>query len=188
MNAPNRITLFRILLVPFFIGLLLYWTPSLNLGPAAFTVFLVACATDALDGFLSRRLNQKTRLGALIDPLADKLLLTSAYLGLAFFPNIPGACRLQPWLALLVVSRDAILVAGAVVIYAITGRFDPRTNFLGKATTFMQMALVLSLFVSAGETVISALVFLTAAVTLLSSAVYIGTGTRLLSGSAAISG
>lgn len=186
MNLPNRITISRILLVPVFIGLLLYWTPALNLGPAAFAVFLVACATDAVDGLLSRRLNQKTRLGTLIDPLADKALLMSAFVGLAFFPNIPAQSRIEPWLAVIVISRDAILICGALLIAAMFGRFEPRTNFVGKATTFFQMVFVLCMFIPASGAVCAALTAVVAACTLASSAIYIASGARMLSNGAAV--
>ena len=180
MNAPNKISILRIVLVPLFIGFLIYWNPERDLSRTAFAVFFLACLTDAVDGFLSRRLRQITRLGALIDPLADKLLLTSAYLGLGFLANIPEPFRLPPWLAILVVSRDAVLVAGAFLITALSGRFEPKTNFLGKLTTFAQMALVLLVFCAPGSRWIGPAVFATAALTSLSGFVYLGTGARLL--------
>ncbi len=142
MNLANQITICRILLVPVFIGLLLYWNGEPHLRVAAGLIFVTACLTDALDGAIARRFHQRTRLGALIDPIADKLLLVSAFFGLAFFSNVPLEFRSPVWLTVAVLSRDVILVAGALTIYVMLGKFDARPNALGKATTFFQMTFV----------------------------------------------
>src|SRR6201986_1719527 len=97
LNLPNLISLGRLLLVPLAISLILdgrYWT--------AFWVFVVAGISDALDGFIAKRFNRRTRLGALLDPLADKVLLVSVYVTLGI------AGQLWPWLVVLLVFPDLI--------------------------------------------------------------------------------
>ena len=94
MNLPNYITLARVVLIPFFIDFMIYG----YYGPAL-AVFVVACVTDALDGMIARITNQKTELGAFLDPMADKLLIISAFVTLALLGMLPG------WLVIIVVSR-----------------------------------------------------------------------------------
>lgn len=104
MNLPNLITLARILLVPFTVWLIISQAYGF-----AFLAFVVAGTSDALDGYLARRMNLRTELGAYLDPLADKALLVSVYVTLAFLKDIPA------WLAILVVSRD-VLIVGAIIL------------------------------------------------------------------------
>src|SRR5204863_4812848 len=101
LNIPNLISLGRLLLVPLAISLILdgsYW--------AAFWVFVAAGISDALDGFIAKRFNWRTRLGALLDPLADKVLLVSVYVTLGM------ACQVWAWLVVLVVFRDFMIIGG----------------------------------------------------------------------------
>ena len=111
MNLPNYITLLRVILIPFFINLMIY-----GYYVEALLVFLAACTTDGLDGFLARVLKQKTELGAFLDPMADKLLILSAFVTLAMFGKLPF------WLVIIVISRDAILTMGGLIIYFMTTR------------------------------------------------------------------
>ena len=181
MNLANKITVFRMILVPVFIGCLLYWDRGRpELRAAAAGIFLFACITDALDGLLARRFGQKTPLGALIDPLADKALLVSAFFALTFLPRIPEEVRLPLWLTVLVISRDLLLTAGAFVIAAVKGSFTPRTNLLGKATTFGQMLLVLTVLWGL-ERLEAPLIAAAALLTLASGAAYLRTGAAILS-------
>ena len=104
MHIPNLITLARILLVPVTVWLII----SEAYG-AAFAAFVVAGASDGLDGYLARRFNWRTKLGAYLDPLADKALLVSVYVTLGFLKELPA------WLVIIVVSRD-VLIVGAVLL------------------------------------------------------------------------
>ena len=106
MNIPNSLTILRILLIPCYIGLLIY-----GRFDQALIVLLVAGLTDALDGAIARMKNQHTRLGAVLDPLADKLLLTSGFITLSLIHLIPL------WVTILVVSRDVILMLGTAVAH-----------------------------------------------------------------------
>jgi cardiolipin synthase len=131
MNIPNSLTILRILLIPCYVGLLIYGKFNL-----ALIVLLVAGLTDALDGAIARMKNQYTRLGAVLDPLADKLLLTSGFITLSMIHLIPL------WVTILVVSRDVILMLGTAVAHFTESRVDLTPTFLGKGTTFLQLSYV----------------------------------------------
>lgn len=132
MNIPNSLTILRILLIPVFIGFMTYR----QYGYALATLFC-AGITDALDGLVARMTNQQTKLGEILDPLADKLLLTSAFLTLAAFHLVPS------WVVILVVSRDLILMLGTVVAHVTNVAIDITPTVLGKGTTLCQLTYVL---------------------------------------------
>src|SRR5438552_9643644 len=132
LNLPNLISLGRLLLVALASSLILdgnYW--------AAFWVFVVAGVSDALDGFIAKRFARRTRLGALLDPLADKVLLVSVYVTLGI------AGQLWTWLVVLVVFRDVMIIGGFLLIQAITAVPKPfHPLFISKVNTGMQVALI----------------------------------------------
>ena len=133
MNIPNSLTILRILLIPCYIGLLVYGRFNL-----ALIVLVVAGITDALDGAIARVKNQHTRLGAVLDPLADKLLLTSGFITLSLIQVIPS------WVTIIVVSRDVILMLGTAVAHFADSRVDITPTFLGKGTTFLQLSYIVA--------------------------------------------
>ncbi len=141
---PNLITLVRILIVPFFFTCLLYYQPQQDhLRFWAFALFLTASLTDALDGLVARLGKKISRLGRFLDPLADKLLLLSGYLGILFAKDFP---LLPPlWVVVAIVFRDVIIVGGMVVLFLSGAPIDANPNFLGKLTTGFQMATILSI-------------------------------------------
>jgi cardiolipin synthase (CMP-forming) len=130
-TVPNQLTFLRLGFLPFFIISIHYRRYDIALA-----VLIVAGVTDALDGLLARSLNQKTALGAYLDPIADKLLLSSSFVVLAFNRKISW------WLATLVLSRDILLLTSAAVILVVAGYrpFPPSTY--GKLTTALQILLV----------------------------------------------
>jgi len=133
--APNLLTLLRIFLVPFLIVAVLERRFEL-----AFALFLVAAFTDALDGLLARWLSQRTMLGQYLDPVADKLMLSSLFLVLTWMRI------LEPRVAILVFGRDIGMLLTAVILYATTNLRDFHPSLLGKANSFSQvMAIVLVL-------------------------------------------
>lgn len=141
-TLANQLTFFRILLVPVFMFFMLY--KKVNL---AFYVFILAGITDGLDGMVARMWKQKTSLGILLDPLADKLLLTSSFIILSFssisYPN-----TIPIWLTIFVVGRDVLIGSSALFIY-LTRRiktFNP--TFLGKISTIFQILTVLLVLLS----------------------------------------
>lgn len=132
LNLPNLITLLRIGAIPLFLILL-----TDKQYTEALIVFAIAGATDSLDGAIARLTNSRTTLGSYIDPLADKLLLVSSFLILTYLGFIPH------WLAIMVISRDVIILVGFLVLFMITGRsIAIRPTFVGKACTFFQLLTV----------------------------------------------
>lgn len=168
--SPNLITLFRILIVPFFFTTLLYYLPDRDyLRLWAFGLFLLASVTDAIDGVVARLRKETTQLGRFLDPLADKLLLLSGYLGILFAQSFP---LLPPrWIIVTIVFRDLVIIAGLVVLYASTGQIEVRPNFLGKMTTGVQMITMLSILLLLPFS--PWLWYTTAALTMTSGLVYI---------------
>jgi len=136
VNIPNLLTLLRILLVP-----VVVWAIAQRQMEIALAAFVVAGITDAVDGYIAKHFNQQTELGAYLDPLADKTLIVSIYLSLAIFGFIP------PWVAILVVSRD-IMIVGAVVLSTLMERpLTIQPLLVSKANTAAQIifaALVLA--------------------------------------------
>ena len=132
MTVPNLITILRILLVPILIIYLINNRPLPSL-----IVFIIASSSDALDGFIAKVFHQKSNLGAYLDPLADKILLMTAYITLAILKMIPS------WLVVLTISRDVIILLGVLVLYL--NRYPVKINpsLLSKATTCMQIATIL---------------------------------------------
>ena len=130
ISLPNLVSFGRLLCVP-----LAVWLMLDNEMFVAFWVVVIAGASDAVDGFIAKRFNLRTELGAYLDPLADKALLVSAYLTLGYLHHIPV------WLVILVVFRDLTIVVGAVVIYAIAGTFKSRPTLISKVNTGLQIAL-----------------------------------------------
>ena len=130
MNAPNVITLGRLLLVPVTIWLIVVHEPA-----AAFWVFAAAALSDGIDGFIAKRFDQVSELGRFLDPLADKVLLVSVFIALGQQGYLPS------WLVILVVSRD-ILIVGAFLLSFTTGLPFSRTpSLLGKTNTTGQLVL-----------------------------------------------
>ncbi|MFC2171090.1 CDP-alcohol phosphatidyltransferase family protein [Acidobacteriota bacterium] len=129
-SIANMITLSRMILVPLFIGLTIYdrygW---------AVIVFVTAGVTDALDGYLARRLKQETYLGSVLDPIADKILIISGIVTLSF----AGTNPIPKWLAVTVISRDALITLPSLCILLIVGKLDFKPTWLGKSCTAIQI-------------------------------------------------
>lgn len=147
MTLANKITIFRILLIPLFIWLTLDYIRDYQHNDSrewqrlvACLVFVVASLSDAVDGYIARRYNQKSELGSFLDPLADKALLVSALVLLSVRFKAPAPFPALPlWLPILVISRDAILLAGTVLIHMLAGKATSRPRLVGKCATFFQM-------------------------------------------------
>lgn len=142
MNLANRISITRIILVPFFVAGVVYSKFTL-----ALIIFLVCMLSDALDGYFARARNEKTRLGSLLDPIADKLLLISGVILLSILKDLPPALRFPPYVPLVIVSRDVLIILGCMIIYLLKGKMDIRPTYLGKATTFFQMVSIMGVLV-----------------------------------------
>jgi cardiolipin synthase len=128
------------MLVPVFIITILYH--RLNL---AFLVFVIAAITDGLDGYIARVRKERTRLGKILDPVADKMLIISAFICFSLVSGLPDYLKMPAYVPIIVVSRDFFIVFGAIVIYLLTQKLEVRPTVLGKVTTFFQMLTVISL-------------------------------------------
>ena len=129
LNLPNFLTLIRILTIPFFLVYLAYHRYG-----EALVVFMIGGVTDFLDGLAARLMNQQTALGAYLDPVADKLLVFASFVMLGMIDGIPM------WLAIVVVSRDVVLLLGYGVIYLLVEeRFLAKPSWIGKCSTLLQL-------------------------------------------------
>jgi cardiolipin synthase (CMP-forming) len=148
MTTANKITIFRILLIPFFAVELLYYesTGEPVYRWCATVAFVLAALSDAIDGFIARRFNQRSELGAILDPLADKLLLVSA-LVLLSMDHTNHIGQIPFVLVATVFSRDLLILIGMGVIHFVCGKVTVSASPIGKIATVMQMATVMwSLF------------------------------------------
>jgi cardiolipin synthase len=128
LTLANKITVTRVLLVPVFVTSLIYHRPGL-----ALLIFIIAGSADAVDGYLARSRGEKTALGAMLDPMADKILMFSAYVLMGIFGYIPA------WLAIIVISRDVLISVGFLSLYLALGFVTPSPTLLGKTATVFQM-------------------------------------------------
>jgi len=174
VNLANGLTILRILMAPLISIMLVYRFWRLGLA-----IFLLAGLTDALDGFFARSRAQRTDLGMILDPLADKLLLFATFMTLVYLHQVPR------WFFIIVVSRDLILIGGFLVVYIATAKTAISVSQMGKLTTGLQLATVLGTMlrnVTGGvEPYLQVLIYITTAVTIFSGLEYVLRGTKLLS-------
>jgi cardiolipin synthase len=148
VTVPNLLTMFRMVLIPVFVSLLFYdkFTPAL-------LVFVLAGVTDGLDGLLARRFNQKSQLGTILDPIADKLLLVTSFVVLSL-PSIapqplPRHFPIPFWVTAAVISRDVFIIVGAAAINIVTGFRAFRPSLLGKINTTVQILAIVLILIAA---------------------------------------
>jgi len=139
ITFSTMVTLFRIALVPCIVSAMV-----LGKWGVAFSLFVTASVTDLLDGNIARLFNQKTFLGACLDPLADKLLLVSCFATLAWTDHLPFVVPL--WFVCLVLFRELLMIFGFLYIHYTKGFLDVQPTFLGKVTTTLQMIFIMWLF------------------------------------------
>jgi cardiolipin synthase len=150
MTFATWITIFRILLIPVFAILMAYYARSGGDGQpdtayrfAALWVFLIAAVSDAVDGFVARYFNQKSLLGAWLDPLADKLLGMTALISLSF-TAVQQEWRFPIWFTALIISKDALILLGCFIIHMMRGSLEVRPNLAGKLTTAFLLVLIVA--------------------------------------------
>jgi cardiolipin synthase len=141
MTSANQITILRMAMIPLFLVLIVY-----RYFTWGFVVFVVAGISDALDGLIARRFGQKTALGAFLDPLADKLLLSSAFVILSF-DTLGLFVRIPLWFTIAAISRDVVIVLTVLAVNLTGGRRVFPPTILGKLTTFVQLVVVLAALV-----------------------------------------
>ncbi|HSP17032.1 MAG TPA: CDP-alcohol phosphatidyltransferase family protein [Thermoanaerobaculia bacterium] len=179
LTIPNLLTLLRLFMVPFFLA-----ASFQRMYTAAFVLFVTAALTDILDGMIARRFNQRSRLGALLDPAADKTIMVSGYIFYTFAPNLP-VVTLPGWLTFVVLIRDFAILLVAYLLYTRVRvkRFPP--SMAGKTSTVLQAvtlgtAIGVNAFVPGLLWLAHVLFHLALVVTLYSSWDYLRRGERLL--------
>jgi cardiolipin synthase len=176
LNWANRLTILRILFIPVFAISLLY-----HYDGTALLIFCLAGVSDGLDGFIARSYGQKTKLGTFLDPVADLLLLSTAFIVLAILGRIPV------WLAVIVISRNVIVVMGSAILFVINEYLKISITPLGKATTFFQLVLLLFTLSSdylggSFHILFNPLLWTTTVLTVVSGLQYIAIGTGSING------
>lgn len=177
MTLANRITIGRLVLIPVFIVLLMSYTRDQQwLRYAALAVFVIASLSDGVDGFIARAYNQKTKLGAVLDPLADKLLINLALVFLAV--NTQLATPIPPWFPVIILGRDVIIVIGAYLINEYFGPVRARPQISGKLTTAFQMVLIISVLLELPRRFIYGAIYFTLTVAVISFVDYLRAGMK----------
>ncbi|MBN2452833.1 MAG: CDP-alcohol phosphatidyltransferase family protein [Candidatus Omnitrophica bacterium] len=174
VTLANKISVLRIILIPFFIMAVVYSRLDI-----AFVVFAVAVVSDGIDGFIARALRQQTQLGTILDPVADKLLLTSAYICLSIVGTVPEHLRMPAYVPIIVISRDVIIVVGSAIVYVVRGDIKIAPSIIGKITTFFQMMTILCILLRFHHSYI--IWNITIALTMVSGFDYVIKGSKLLS-------
>jgi CDP-diacylglycerol--glycerol-3-phosphate 3-phosphatidyltransferase len=188
MTTANKITILRILLVPFFVVQVLYYVSGAGELHRflALASFAIAAISDGIDGYIARRFNQRSELGAILDPLADKLLVVSGIVLLSlhhekYLPHLPLS------LTAIVISRDVLLLLGLVVIHYIGGKVVVRPHLTGKIATVFQMVCVLWALLKLSNRWLAVWTLAATLFTGISGVIYVIAGVRQLSASPASS-
>ena len=148
VTVPNMLTVFRMVLIPVFVTLLFYQRFIMALA-----VFVCAGLTDGLDGLLARRFDQRSQLGTVLDPIADKLMMVTAFIVLSMrsiFPQpVPNHLPVPFWVTVTVISRDVFIIVGAAAINIMTGFRGFRPSWLGKLNTTVQIVAIAAIMFAA---------------------------------------
>lgn len=146
LTIPNLLTFLRMALIPVFASLLFYGNSNW-----ALLVFVIAGVSDGIDGFVARRFKQESELGTILDPIADKLLMTTAFIVLSL-PGVLEPVRFLPvpfWVTAAVIGRDVLIITIAAAINVITGFRGFKPSWLGKLSTFVQVVAVTLILIAA---------------------------------------
>jgi cardiolipin synthase len=190
MTTANKITVVRILMIPVFVTLAIYYGQSIQRGEplewqrfAAIIVFLVAAVSDGLDGYVARRYNQRSSLGGILDPIADKGLLLSGIITLSisnWSQSDPDYGRFPVWFPVLVITRDAVILVGAAVLHLLNGKVRVKPNWTGKVATVCQMCAIAWVMLQLRFLPLPFVVIVAGFFTLISGIVYVMDGVRQL--------
>jgi len=172
MNTANAITLVRLALIPVFVTLLLIYRPDAGLEGvriAAFIVFVTAAVSDGVDGYVARHYNQRTRLGAVLDPTADKLLTNISLVFLAALTSFDTPVPM--WLPVVVLARDITITTGSFMLNKYMGPLKVRPRILGKAATVAHSVAIAAVVINLPGA--DRILMITAAISILSLADYL---------------
>jgi len=182
MTTANKITILRILLIPFFVVEVLYYTKEGHEIHRLLAIisFAIASICDGVDGYVARHYNQRSELGAVLDPLADKLLLVSGIVVLSF-DHDPYLESVPLWFTGTIIGRDTVILVGLLLIRLVVGKVKVRPRMIGKIATVLQMIVVLWILLKWGESWLRVLTLAAAICTGLSGFLYVWDGSRQLS-------
>ncbi len=190
MTTANKITIVRILMIPAFVTMAIYYGQSVQRGEplewqrfAAIAIFLVAAVSDGLDGYVARRYHQRSALGVILDPIADKGLLLSAIITLSIsnWSEIdPAYGRFPAWFPVLIITRDAVILVGSAVLHLLNGKVQVRTSWTGKVATVLQMAAIAWVMLQMRFIPLLFMVIAAALFTFVSGIIYVRDGVRQL--------
>jgi cardiolipin synthase len=183
MTWATRITILRLILVPVFVVFIITYNDSNHREEAwryaAIGTFLLASVSDAVDGYLARHWNQGSALGALLDPIADKLLLLAALVTLSLIPV--GHLRPFPiWFPAIIISRDALLLGGYCILRHFHVPMDIRPHWTGKISTVFTLMAIGAVLLKLGDIAILGLCALGAGFALICTVIYVRQGLNLL--------
>jgi CDP-diacylglycerol--glycerol-3-phosphate 3-phosphatidyltransferase len=191
MTTANKITVIRILMIPVFVTLAIYYGESIQEGNpqdwmrfSAIAVFLLAALSDGLDGYVARRYNQRSSLGVILDPIADKGLLLSGIITLSIsnWSQVdPHYGKFPAWFPVLVITRDVVIVSGSLLLHVLNGTVQVRPSWTGKVATVLQMAAIAWVMLQMRIPPLIYIVFAAGFFTLVSGVIYFRNGLRQLS-------
>ena len=191
MTTANKITVIRILMIPIFVTLAIYYGESIQEGIpqdwmrfTAIAVFLLAAISDGLDGYVARRYNQRSSLGMILDPIADKGLLLSGVITLSIsnWSQVdPHYGRFPVWFPVLVITRDTVILVGSAVLHILNGKVRVRPSWTGKVATVLQMAAIAWVMLQFRIPPLLYVVVAAGVFTLVSGMIYVRDGVRQLS-------
>jgi CDP-diacylglycerol--glycerol-3-phosphate 3-phosphatidyltransferase len=191
MTTANKITVARILMIPAFVTMAIYYGQSIQRGSplewqrfTAILIFLIAAVSDGLDGYIARRYKQRSELGAILDPIADKGLLLSGIITLSItnWSEVdPDYGRFPAWFPVLVITRDAVILVGAVILHLLIGdKMRVKPVWTGKVATVCQMCAIAWVMLQLRFLPLIFVVFVSGIFTFVSGVVYVMDGVRQL--------
>jgi CDP-diacylglycerol--glycerol-3-phosphate 3-phosphatidyltransferase len=190
MTTANKITIVRIAMIPAFVLMAIYYGQSIQRGAplewqrfTAIIIFLVAAVSDGLDGYIARRYNQRSALGAILDPIADKGLLLSGIITLSIsnWSEIdPDYGRFPAWFPVLVITRDVVILFGSAVLHVLVGKVRVKPSWTGKVATVLQMAAIAWVMLQLRFLPLFYIVVAAGLFTLISGVIYVMDGIRQL--------
>jgi CDP-diacylglycerol--glycerol-3-phosphate 3-phosphatidyltransferase len=191
MTTANKITVIRILMIPVFVTLAIYYGESIQEGSpqdwmrfTAITVFLLAAISDGLDGYVARRYNQRSTLGVILDPIADKGLLLSGIITLSIsnWSQVdPAYGKFPAWFPVLVITRDIVILLGSALVHVMNGTMRVVPRWTGKVATVLQMAAIAWVMLQIKIPPLIYVVYAAGLFTLVSGIIYLRDGVRQLS-------
>src|SRR5947207_12923903 len=191
MTTANKITVARILMIPAFVTMAIYYGQSIQRGAplewqrfTAIAIFLIAAVSDGLDGFVARRYNQRSSLGVILDPIADKGLLLSGIITLIisnWSETDPDYGKFPIWFPVLVITRDAVILVGAIILhYFIGDKMKVKPSWTGKVATVCQMCAIAWVMLQLRFLPLPFVVIVAGAFTFVSGVIYVLEGIRQL--------